>query len=279
MGIWKTIRMNMFLRNAILAVCTLVVMVFLTGMILNLVTRHGQAIAVPDFNGMPLAEAQKIARKESLKLEINDSLYLSARTGGTVLEQNPSPGSKVKSGRRIFVTINSFQPKMAEIPYVAGYSLRQAKNNLEVAGFTIRELIYVPDLATNNVLEQRYAGSPVTQASHLEAPTGSGITLVVGRSEDAAAVRIPKVVGFPLPEARSRLWEVGLNVGEVVREEGVTEITLSDARVYRQMPNQGGAAALGTPVTLYLTLDPDKVEKSSKDSDRQARNAANAATN
>ncbi|MDR2936261.1 MAG: PASTA domain-containing protein [Rikenellaceae bacterium] len=274
MGIWRIIRTNLFLRNAVLAVCTLIVMVFLTGMILNFVTRHGQAIAVPDFNGMPLAEAQKIARKESLKLEINDSLYLPARTGGTVLEQNPSPGSQVKSGRRIFLTINSFRPKTAEIPYVTGYSLRQAKNNLEVAGFTIKELIYVPDLATNNVLEQRYDGRPVVQASHLEAPTGSGITLVVGRSEGAAAIRIPKVIGFPLAEARSRLWEVGLNVGRVVYGEGVTEVTLSDARIYRQTPNHGGSVALGTPATLYLTLDPEKVDNSSKESDRQARVAA-----
>lgn len=277
MGLFEKIKNNMFLRNVILAVCVLIILVFLAQIFLNLVTRHGQVHEVPDFGGMTMEEAEQAARKASLDLEINDSLFLPLRAGGIVLEQNPAPGAKVKSGRRIFLTVNAFSPKIAEIPYVAGYSLRQAKNNLEVAGFEIEKLVYREDIATNNVLEQRFKGRTVLPGSKLEAPTGSGVVLVVGMKAGEASVKTPKVVGFPLQEAKSRLWEQGLNLGQVFYDKGVTEVNVTDARVYKQEPNAGGHHMLGTAINLYLSLDDKTVAAGSKAADNAALEAAKQA--
>ena len=268
--IFRGIRENIFWRNVVLAVCSLVIFVFLAQILLNLGTRHGQVLEVPDFSGLTFTEARSVAEKADLRLEINDSLYLPAGTGGIVLEQNPAPGAHVKSGRRVFITVNSFRPKTARIPYVTGYSLRQAKNNLEVAGFAIERLIYREDIATNNVLEQRYKGQTVLPQSDIEAPAGSGITLVVGVSGNPA-VQVPKVVGFPVQEAKSRLWEQGLNIGKIEQEAGITEVNINEARVYRQRPNAGSRQQLGAKVNLYLTLDETKVAAGQKDADRAAR--------
>lgn len=266
----------MFLRNVILAICALIIVIFLTQILLSVATRHGQEHRVPDFSGVSLADAKKLAAKSSLKIEINDSLYLPQRTGGIVLEQNPAPGAKVKSGRRIFVTINSYKPKTAIIPYVTGYSLRQAKNNIEVAGFEIERLIYVEDMATNNVLEQKFDGRTVTASSNIEATVGSGIVLVVGANGGVTA-KVPKVIGFPLKEAKSRLWELGLNIAGVNKDENVTELNMNEARVYRQSPNAGSSLQLGASVELFLTLDPEKVATGAKTSDRVAKEIATQA--
>lgn len=266
----------MFLRNVILAICALIIVIFLTQILLSVATRHGQEHRVPDFSGVSLADAKKLAAKSSLKIEINDSLYLPQRTGGIVLEQNPAPGAKVKSGRRIFVTINSYKPKTAIIPYVTGYSLRQAKNNIEVAGFEIERLIYVEDMATNNVLEQKFDGRTVTASSNIEATVGSGIVLVVGANGGVTA-KVPKVIGFPLKEAKSRLWELGLNIAGVNKDENVTELNINEARVYRQSPNAGSSLQLGASVELFLTLDPEKVATGAKTSDRVAKEIATQA--
>ena len=260
---------NIFLRNAILAVCILVIMLFLVQIFLGIVTRHGQVREVPDLSGMTMVQAYQVADKESLRIEINDSLYLPARTPGIVLEQNPVPGAKVKSGRRVFVTVNSFSPRKAVIPYVAGFSLRQAKTNLDIAGFEIEKLVYREDMATNNVIEQRFEGREVTPSGNIEAPVGSRVTLVVGISDDAAA-KIPKVVGFPMREAKGRLWEVGFNVGNIAMDEGVDEVNINDARVYRQTPNAATRSRLGTSVDIFITLDESKVTDGSKESDRAA---------
>jgi beta-lactam-binding protein with PASTA domain len=277
MGLFRTIKNNLFLRNLVLATCFIVIFVFVTHVVLNLSTRHGQAFEVPDFNGLTMDEARAAAVEARLQLEVNDSLYLPGRRGGIVLEQNPSPRSKVKSGRRIFLTINSYNPKMAQIPYVTGFSLRQAKNNIEVAGFEIDRLIYRDDMAANNVLEEQFNGRIIQPGSELQAPTGSGITLIVGRGNETA-IRVPKVVGFPLKDAKSRLWEQGLNVGRIARDEGITELNLYQARVSRQSPGVGSVQALGTAVDLHLSLDPEAISAGSTAADRAARQAAAAET-
>ena len=277
MGLFQIVKNNPFLRNLVLALCFIVTVVFIVHFTLNLATRHGQAFDVPDFNGLTIPEARIAAREAKLALEVNDSLYLPGRTGGIVLEQHPSPGAKVKSGRRIFLTINSYNPKMATIPYVTGFSLRQAKNNIEVAGFEIDKLIYRDDIAANNVLEEQFQGRVVQPNSNLQAPTGSGITLIVGRGT-ATAAKVPKVAGFPLKDAKSRLWEQGLNVGKIVRDEGVTELNLHEARVSRQSPGVGSLQTLGTAVDLHLSLDEEAISTGSAAADRSARQAAAAAT-
>ena len=49
------------------------------------------------------------------------------------------------------------------MPYVAGRSLRQAKNMLEVAGLGIEQIVYRPDLATNYVLEEYADGKRISE--------------------------------------------------------------------------------------------------------------------
>ena len=261
---------NVIARNVVLAVCAVVIFLFLVSVLLNLFTRHNKYKQVPDFSGMNIEEARQAGRKASLRIEINDSLYVPMYEGGVILDQNPAPGAEVKSGRRIFVTVNSFRQKMVRIPYVTDFSLRQAKNNLEVAGLEIDRLIYREDIATNYVLEEHYRGELITSGSDVRADVGTGVTLVVGMSPEDSTTVIPKVVGFPLKEAKSRLWEVGLNVGRITAEEGINALNENEARVYMQEPEQSHLVTLGTPVALKLTLDTKKVEQGSAASDRAA---------
>lgn len=272
MGIYSKIKNNLFLRNAILAICTVIILVGLTIVVLNVATRHGQVLEVPDFSGVTYDEAIRMAGK-SYKIQINDSLYLPTRTPGIVLEQSPSPGSRVKSGRKIFLTVNAFSPKIARIPYVTGYSLRQAKNNLEVAGFEIEKLVYRKDIAVNNVLEQWYQARMVTASSNIDAPTGSEVILVVG-GNDSVRVRVPRVLGYTLKESRNRIQELGFNIGKITEDIDITEATLSNAHVYRQEPAMESVRELGATVNLWLTLDEEKLSKGINDGEAAAKSAA-----
>ena len=168
---------NPIARNLVLALCAIIVFGFVANLLLNLLTRHGQVRDVPDLSGMTVEEAKHAGKGSSLRIEINDSLYVPAYPGGVILEQNPVAGAQVKSGRRVFVTINSYRQKMVTIPYVTGFSLRQAKSNLEMAGLGIDKLIYQNDIATNNVLEERYNGKIIHPGSKMQAEMGAGITL------------------------------------------------------------------------------------------------------
>ena len=267
---------NPIARNLVLAFCAIIVFGFVANLLLNLFTRHGQIREVPDLSGMTIDEAKHAGKGASLRIEINDSLYVPAYPGGVILEQNPEAGAKVKSGRRVFVTINSYNQKMVTIPYVTGYSLRQAKSNLEMAGLEIDKLIYQSDLATNNVLEERYNGRIIRPGNKVQAEMGSGITLVVGLGSEDAVQAVPRLAGFSAREAKSRLWEAGFNVGRIKRDAGINLLNEKEAHVCAQSPAAGTRLGLGTPVDFTLTLDEKKIEEGHKQADRSMRAAAKA---
>ena len=272
--LWRRLWNNYVVRNVVLAVSLLVIGLFLVNVLLNIFTRHNKYIEVPDLEELTLDEARQLIRRKDMRIEVDYSLYVAALDPGTVLEQQPAAGTRVKPGRRIYVTVNATQQRIVDVPYVAGYSLRQAWNILATAGFRIERLEYVSDIATNNVLEQRVGSRRVTPEHPVQARMGSGVVLVLGRAADAARVTVPRVVGLTLREAESRIWDAGLNVGGIEQDEGIDQKTIRQARVWRQTPDQGSMASLGSRVTLALTLDSARLSKGVSSSDRQAVQAA-----
>ena len=85
---------------------------------------------------------------------------------------------------------------------------------------------------------------------------------------------IPILAGYTLQQAKSRLWESGLNVGEVVFDEGINLLNQKDARVYAQSPGQERTAALGSAVDLRLTLDCTKSDRTRAEAEKAARGLA-----
>ena len=186
------LRRHPLLWNLALIAAIILAMAVAAHILMQLGTRHGARRTVPDLSGVQLDQAQRIARKHDLQLHINDSLFVPAYEGGIVLDQLPEGGVEVKPGRTVYITINSFRQKMVPVPYVAGRSLRQAKNMLEIAGLEIAELVYRADMATNYVLEEYCEGKPVTPTTRMEAEMGSGVTLYVGVEEGYGTTIVPR---------------------------------------------------------------------------------------
>lgn len=273
-SLWQRLRANRLLWNLFLILCIMLALAIAAHLLMQIATRHGARRTVPDFSGITLHDAERLAAKHDLELHINDSLFVPAYEGGIILDQLPEQGVEVKPGRTVYVTINSFRQKMVPVPFVAGRSLRQAKNMLEIAGLEIKELIYRPDIATNYVLEQYFDRQPITAESLIEAEMGSGITLYVGVDEGDNLTFVPQVVGLALRDAKSRLWESGLNVGKVIYEEGINLLNQKDARVYAQSNPAEQARSLGAAVDLMLTLDLERVKKERNEAEKLAREAA-----
>ncbi|MBE6211926.1 MAG: PASTA domain-containing protein [Rikenellaceae bacterium] len=239
-------------------------------------TRHSARRTVPDFVGLQLNDAEYFAGRRDLEIIINDSLHVSAYPGGVVLDQLPKGGVVVKPGRKVYVTINSSRQRMVAVPYVAGRSLRQAKNMLETAGLTIDHLEYADDIATNYVLAEFINGEEVLEESELQAEMGSGVVLRVGVSATDTATAAPQVLGRSLFEAKSRLWESGLNIGEIIFDEGMPALERNRAKVYRQSILPTEAVAYGARVSLHLTLDAVKVDSAIVQQERRVEEALKA---
>jgi hypothetical protein len=273
-SLWQRLRTNRLAWNLFLIAVIMLTLALSAHILMQIATRHGARRTVPDFSGITLHDAERLAAKHDLELHINDSLFVPAYEGGIILDQLPEQGVEVKPGRTVYVTINSFRQKMVPVPYVAGRSLRQAKNMLEIAGLEIKELVYRPDIATNYVLEQYLDRQQISAESLIEAEMGSGITLYVGVDEGDNLTFVPQVVGLALRDAKSRLWESGLNVGKVIYEEGINLLNQKDARVYAQSNPAEQARSLGAAVDLMLTLDLERVKKERNEAEKLAREAA-----
>lgn len=259
--------------NLLLIAAIILAMAVVAHVVMQIGTRHGSRRTVPDFSGVQLLEAQRLARRHDLKLQINDSLFVPAYEGGIVLDQLPKGGVEVKPGRTFYITINSFRQKMVPVPFVADRSLRQAKNMLEIAGLEIAQLIYRPDMATNYVLDEYFGRQRITETTRVEAEMGSGVTLYVGVQPGHNVTVVPQIIGLSLRDAKSRLWELGLNVGKVAFDDGINLLNQKDAHVYMQSPKAERHVVLGAKVDLQLTLDGQKVTARLRDAEEQAAEA------
>lgn len=240
-------------------------------------TRHGKTISVPNFVGMGIDEVRAEASRMDLNIVVQDSIFDSDVAGGVVVEQLPRHGNKrdvtVKPGRKIYVTINAYNRRTVTVPFVAKQSLRQAKNQLERAGLTIKELIYEPDrVATDYVLREEIGGRQImSSSSPVTVPYATGVTLYVGYEPSKTMTTVPKVIGMRLSQAQSTLWDNGLNVGEVVYDQTVKDFKeRREAKVYKQSLHQNEGARRGARVTLYLTCDEAVVAASAKRSESEA---------
>lgn len=271
---WKKLRQNKLAYNLVLIAAIILAMAVTAHFVMQVGTRHGARRIVPDFSGVKLDDAQRTARKYDLELHINDSLFVPAYEGGIVLDQLPEGGVEVKPGRTVYITINSFRQKMVPVPYVAGRSLRQAKNMLEIAGLEIGELIYRADMATNYVLEEYCEGRPVTQNSRIQAEMGSGVTLYVGVEGGFGSTVVPRLVGFPLKEAKGRLWELGLNVGKIDFDEGINLLNQKDARRLRAGSDGRTERRAGFARRSQTDTRREKTRQHRATAEKQAREAA-----
>ncbi len=246
---------NWIVRNLIGAVVFFAVLLITATVILGIITHHGQTIEVPDLTNMSVDNARHEASREDLRIEVIDSIYVRRMQKGAVYSQNPKAGTKVKKGRRIMLTINAMNAKKVSMPNLVGYSMRQAKAELNARGLALGKLIYVNDIATNNVLRQIYHNREIRPGRQIE--TGSEIDLQVGLNPSDNMTYVPNVKGMKYLRAVDAVHDNSLNLGKVVFDKTVKNYTDSlNATVYKQSPGASKSPLLmGSDVTIHLSLD------------------------
>ena len=268
----KSILGNWIVRNLILGVLFVLLVVAAASIFLSIRTRHGKEVTVPDLSGLSVRDAGSVAGAADLVVLVSDSVYMKRMPRGAVVCQLPRAGSKVKPGRKIAVTINSKVkpgrkialtinsqvPKKVTMPNLIHVSLRQAKAELAAKGLVLGKLNYVSDIATNNVLQQRFRGRDIEPGKQLY--SGSVIDLVLGLNGSDAMTYVPNLHGYKYLSAIDAIQDNSLNVSGVVFDKEIR--TYADslaATVYSQRPAAtGNPVVMGTPVTVYLKLNADE---------------------
>ncbi|MBQ0044595.1 MAG: PASTA domain-containing protein [Bacteroidales bacterium] len=260
MGV-KDIFSNWIVRNLVAAAALVIALLFIAIVSLKFITKHDQVLTVPDFTNMQVSEAKALAADSGVRVEVADSVFVRRMAKGAVYRQDPTAGSAVKEGRRVLLVINAVNAKKVTVPNVVGCSMRQAKAELLSRGLRLGNLVYVNDIATNNVLKQQIRGRDVRPGTQVDSETA--VDLVVGLSSSDNTTNVPKVIGLKSTPAVDVVHDYSLNVKRMVYDDSVLNYADSlDAVVYRQSPETSDVpTAMGSEMTLYLTVNPERIPK------------------
>ena len=251
---------NWIVRNLLIALAVVVVLIVGAMIFLNRVTQHGKELSVPDFSNLSVQEAESVALQAGMRVEVTDSVFVKRMKRGAVYRQNPTPGAKVKEGRRIVLTINAVNAKKVTMPDLVGLSLRQAKAELMSRGLVLNRLVYVQDMATNNVLRQLKGNREIEPGAMVDSE--SAIDLVLGLNDLDNQTYVPDVTGLKNMSAVEAMFDHSLNIKDLKFDDTVKDYDDSlNAMVFRQVPEPSDSVrvAMGEEVMLYLTVDAAKI--------------------
>ncbi len=216
-------RNHFILSNCILIVIVAIFIGFMAMFLLDIWTSHGSTATVPEVRNKSYEEATGLLKQSGLKYEIADSVYDTSVEPGTVKEVWPHPGSTVKAGRMVYLTVNSFQPQQLTVTMpLTGVSSRQAITYLESLNIKNIRIVYVPSNFPDLVEGASYKGKAIQPG--MKIPINANVVLEVG------TVTRPTVVDDEFFEESSPAYESGQHEnGQTAEEEIMEEILNSGA--------------------------------------------------
>lgn len=254
MKFFKYLISKAFFKRIGILIISIIAFIFITFLLLNIYTNHGESVSVPDFTGLTIAEVEKLANEKDIEFEVIDSVFTDIVDKGTVVDQVPLPDHKVKKNRKIFITINSFSQQKVQMPNFTDLEMRSANALAETYGLKLNVEKFVPDISTT-ILKQKYKGKEIKPNTWIE--KGSTIDVIVGKGTSSEKVLVPGIIGLTREEAESKLADLALMLGAENYDE--TSVITSDdslsARIYRQSPmkSKDSEIRIGSTIDIWLT--------------------------
>ncbi|MEX1045806.1 MAG: PASTA domain-containing protein [Actinomycetota bacterium] len=162
---------------------------------------------------------------------------------GTVLSQEPSPGTEVDTGTTITLNVVS-QSTTVLVPNLVDQPEAQAVNEIEAAGLVLGTVERRPatGVAEGVVMEQNPLGGA-------EVAAGTPVNLVI--SAGAEVVTVPPVTCRLVPEGQTILQEAGLTMNIIGVE--ANDLCPEPNKIARQEPVSGEQVGGGTVINVWTT--------------------------
>jgi eukaryotic-like serine/threonine-protein kinase len=174
-----------FLKHFLVSLGIFGVLISIIFMLLNAYTKHGQYIDVPQFTGHNIEQVINDPAYTDFEFVVIDSVFDLKSQKGMILRQDPYPNSKVKTNRKIYLTIVCTNPEKTSMPDLKFLTLRQAVSILESTGLKTGRISYIPTFDQDAVQQQSYDGKVIEPGTKLD--KGSVIDLTVGMGSQGQA--------------------------------------------------------------------------------------------
>jgi len=241
----------------------IIILLFLfTLVFLRIYTNHGDSVEIPDLKGKSMSEVTSLLNQRELRFQVRDSVYSADIAPGTVFDQFPKPGMKVKENRMVLITLCAVSQEKIPMPQLTDISYRQAINLIENAGLIAGRIEYKQSEFPNLVLEQKINGQIIVKGQMV--PKGSRVDLVLGSEGDGQISALPSLIGLTQADAQVKLDEIFLSIGNVTYDETITSEELKgQAIIWKQSPGPDEPLDIekGKAIDIWLTVDPTKIQE------------------
>lgn len=229
---------------------------------LKFYTNHGQKLILPDFTGMNIVEAEKLADDNDFQLIVDDSVHIVGKPGGEILSQNPKPEAGVKEGRKVYVSVTKFNADKftsARLPQLYGKRFDLKAKELETlfkVECVVKDYVYDPG-PKDHILEVQYKGTPIENAKgkngRVEIAKGDQLEFILSKRQ-GGRVDVPDLLCKQFEAAKFLCQAARLGIGEIVETGEI--IDLSSAYVYDQTPPPGTKKVdMGSSVQIFIQQD------------------------
>jgi len=179
MSFRKYLTSKVFVAQVLAAMVVVAVIAFLFFHWITFITNHGYEITVPNLAKMNAEQVEQKLDELDLDYQIIDTVdYNPSFPKLTVVQQEPTAGSKVKGGRTIYVKLNASTFKMVAVPDLIEKTYRQAVPTLKAIGLQEGTIKYVPYIGKDMVLEMWMNGKKIKPG--IKVLKASKIDLVLG---------------------------------------------------------------------------------------------------
>lgn len=200
-------------------------------------------VPVPNLVGRTLTDAESIARRSHLGVQVTQQQHSRTVSVGSVVEQDPSAGQSVKINRTVGL-ITSLGAEMVSVPDVRRHSLEDARLAIEQAHLVVGEVreTYDQSVQSGYILLQDPAGGASVQQ-------GTVVNLTVSKGQQI--LTLPDLVGRSLDEARGILETLGVTLRDVTQ---VPRADVPPGQVIAMMPPAGTQIHHGDAVSVTIAV-------------------------
>lgn len=214
--------------------------------VMPILVGKGQEIEVPEVVGMSLEEAVHRLSEQGLESTVDEKRPDSNYIAGTVIEQRPSGGIKVKKGRLVQLVVSTGE-ELVRVPYLLGLTLDQATNISRRRGF---EVAKIDTVQSDSVRPDRIVAT--NPDPEIRVKRGTRLHLYVSAGPVGKTIPMPNLIDLPLIRARKALEADSLVLGEIRTHQ----IAGKGGIVLLQSPEAGVLVGAGDTVNLTVGQEP-----------------------
>ena len=210
----------------VLGALALVAVALISAFIAMRLAIHGREAVVPNLSGLSVADANSLASRQGLTLNLENRFYSADVAAGRILSQDPAAGSRVRREWPVRIT-ESLGGQRVEIPDLTGQTERAAtigirRLSLELGAVAHLAIAGDPDVVLTQTPPANVGGVDGPRVSLL-------VSDAIPADTQAPAYAMPSLVGLSYSAANARAASAGLHLDAVTESASLRRSRIAPA--------------------------------------------------